>query len=181
MSNIFIIHGVGGHPQENWNNWLTQKLQALGHNVIVPQFPTPENQTLDNWLAVLDKYKKYLTPDMVFIGHSLGVAFTLSVLEKYPAKAAFLVAGFDCPPKNQFDESMKTFTEKKFDWNKIKSNCQNFMVFHSDNDPYVKLETGQKLADDLGVKLTLVKNAGHFNSAAGYDKFELLLEKILYS
>ncbi len=51
-------------------------------------------------------------------------------------------------------------------------------VFHSDNDPYVPLKKAEELAKNLGVKVSLVKNAGHFNEDAGYTKFELLLEKI---
>src|SRR3989344_4874506 len=94
MANVFIIHGVGGYPEENWFPWLKKQLEQLGHNVVVPQFPTPENQTLSSWLEVLEQYKQFLTPATIFVGHSLGVPFVLNILEKYPAKAAFLVAGF---------------------------------------------------------------------------------------
>ena len=59
MTNVFIFHGVGGHPEENWFPWLSKKLEALGCKVFIPQFPTPENQTLDNWLKILDNYKEY--------------------------------------------------------------------------------------------------------------------------
>jgi len=60
MANIFIFHGVNGSPEENWFPWLKGKLEADGHKVFVPQFPTPKNQTLDNWLKVLSEYKKYI-------------------------------------------------------------------------------------------------------------------------
>ncbi len=178
MANIFIIHGVEGYPKENWFPWLKTELEKLGHKVFVPQFPTPENQSLSNWLEVLEQYKEFLTPATILIGHSLGAPFVLNVLEKYPAKAAVLVAGFVGKAGNQFDEGMKTFAQKSFNWQQIKNNCQNFVVFHSDNDPYVKLEKGQEVAEHLGVEVTLVKSAGHFNKAAGYETFGLLLEKI---
>jgi predicted alpha/beta hydrolase family esterase len=73
---------------------------------------------------------------------------------------------------------MKTFAQKFFNWQRIKSNCKIFVVFHSDNDPYIKLEKGQEVAEYLGVGVTLVKGAGHFNKTAGYETFDLLLEKI---
>ena len=73
---------------------------------------------------------------------------------------------------------MKTFAQKSFDWQQIKSNCQNFVIFHSDNDPYIKLEKAQEVAEHLGAEVTLVKGAGHFNKATGYETFDLLLEKI---
>lgn len=178
MPTIFIIHGVEGHPEENWFPWLKHELEQLGHNVIVPQFPTPENQTLSHWLAVLEEYKELLTTDTIFIGHSLGAPFVLNILEKHPAKAAVLVAGFVGKAENQFDEGMKSFAQRTFDWETIKRNCSNFLIFHSDNDPYIKLEKAEQLATQLDIKINLVKNAGHFNTAAGYESFPLLLEKM---
>lgn len=52
------------------------------------------------------------------------------------------------------------------------------MIFHSNNDPYVPLKLAEKIAKNLKVKINIVKGAGHFNVLAGYNKFELLLEKI---
>ncbi len=178
MSTIFIIHGVGGHPKENWFPWLRQELEQLGKKVIIPQFPTPENQTLSSWLQTFEPYKDLITAETIFIGHSLGVAFILNLLEKYPAKAAILVSGFVGKVGNQFEDSMKTFAERSFDWQEIKNNCKNFLIFHSDNDPYVKLEKAHELADYLGAKVRLVPSGGHFNSDSGYTSFELLLDKI---
>jgi uncharacterized protein len=178
MANIFIIHGVGGSPEENWFPWLRKELEKLGHHVIVPQFPTPENQTLECWLKTLEEYKEFITPSTIFVGHSLGVAFILSVIEKYPINSSFFVAGFVGVAGNKFDDSMRTFTQKNFDWAQIKTNCKNFVIFHSDNDPYVKLKKADELAEHLGVKVNLVKGAGHFNKIAGYETFELLLKNI---
>ena len=178
MTNIFIIHGVLGSPEESWFPWLRQELRKLGHHVIVPQFPTPKNQTLTEWWRVMDQYKEFLTLETIVVGHSVGVAFLLNVIEKYPVKAAFFVSAFVGKAGNHFDDSMKTFSQKTFDWPAIKKNCKNFIVFHSNNDPYVKLEKGQELAKLLGVGVHLIKGAGHFNSAAGYDRFEKLLKEV---
>ena len=109
MTNIFIIHGVGGTPQENWFPWLKTELEQQGHHVIVPQFPTPEGQTLENWLKTLNNYEEFITLETIYVGHSLGVPFVLNILERFPAKAAFLVAGFVGLAGNKFDDSMKTF------------------------------------------------------------------------
>ena len=51
-------------------------------------------------------------------------------------------------------------------------------MFHSDNDPYVPIEKAHNLAKNLGVKPIIIKDAGHFNTKSGYDKFPLLLKKI---
>ncbi len=178
MANVFIIHGVAGHPGENWFPWLRRELESSGCRVFVPQFPTPENQTLDSWLEVLAGFGEFLDKDSIVVGHSLGVAFLLNVLERRKAKAAFLVAGFVGKAGNKFDPIMKTFSQRKFDWKAIKRNCRHFEVFHSDNDPYLPIERGKEVADRLGVKLTVVKGAGHFNEKSGYTTFPLLLESI---
>src|SRR5690349_20897890 len=107
MTNIFIIHGVGGTPEENWFPWLKTELEKRGHHVIVPQFPTPEGQTLENWLAVLKNYEEFIAPDSIFIGHSLGVHFVLDVAEIYKIGAAYLVATFYEPSDNKFDDMLR--------------------------------------------------------------------------
>lgn len=178
MATIFIIHGVEGHPEENWFPWLKAELKKRGNKVIVPQFPTPEGQTLENWLAVLKKYEADLTSDTILVGHSLGGCFILNVLECYSVKAAFLVAPVFGVLGNPFDESMKTFAQRNFDWPTLLANCPHFEIFHSDNDPYIKLERAEELGKHLNTSVTLIPGAGHFNASSGYSKFELLFEKI---
>lgn len=180
MTKVFIFHGTGGSPEENWFPWLKKELEKLGCKVIVPQFPTPENQTLENWFKVLDNYKNDIDENTILVGHSLGGAFLLRVLESLekPIKAAFLVATpIGIPPVKNW-KTDKPFTGHPFDWEKIESNAKKFFVYHSDNDPYVGLENGKQLAHNLGVELTFIPNSGHFNKSAGFLEFEDLLTKI---
>lgn len=174
-----IIHGTGGSPQENWFPWLKKKLEEKGQKVYVPQFPAYPNMNLTSWMDVFDDYKKYLDEDSILIGHSIGPAFILNVLEmlETPIKAAYLVAGFtgllDMP---QFDPLIKTISDRNFNWEKIKANCKHFYVYISDDDPYVPLEKGIALAKNLGVEPVILHGAGHINQGSGYTKFEELLE-----
>lgn len=181
MTNVFIIHGAYGHPKENWFPWLKSELEKLDCRVFIPQFPTPEDQSLETWLKVFEEYKQYLDEDSVVVGHSLGPAFLLDILEKLdkPVKATFFVSGFTGLSGNpDFDKINQSFVNKSFDWKKIKQNCPKFFVFHSDNDPYIPTEKAEDLAKNLDVAVIIVKNAGHFNKEAGYTKFNFLLEKI---
>ncbi|MCK5176588.1 MAG: serine hydrolase family protein, partial [Candidatus Aenigmarchaeota archaeon] len=170
MNNIFIIHGAYGNPKENWFPWLKSELEKSGCMVFVPEFPTPINQSLENWLKVFEDYKQYLSENSIVVGHSLGPAFLLNILEKSdkPIKAAFFISGFtSLLGDSDFDKINKSFVDKIFDWQKIKRNCPNFFVFHSDKDPYVSLEKAKELAKNLGVSVIIVKNAGHFNQKSG--------------
>jgi len=179
MKTAFIIHGVGGTPQENWFPWLKDELEKIGYQVFIPQFPTPEGQNLDNWLTTFKDYAKYINPESIIIGHSLGTPFSLAITENHKFKAVFSVAGFVGLTGNIFEEGMKTFTLHNFDWQKINANCEKFFIFNSDNDPYVKPEKGEQLKEYLkNSELITISGAGHFNESAGYTKFPQLLEKI---
>jgi predicted alpha/beta hydrolase family esterase len=178
--NAFIFHGTAGYPEENWFPGLKEKLQARGYQVFVPQFPTPEGQSLKAWLKILKPLMNKINCDTILIGHSLGGIFTLKLLEQLmqPVKLAVMVgtpigAGF---VKNYAQD--EKFAGFDFNWSKIKSNSKNFIVYQSDNDPYVGLENGEELATHLGVDLSFILNAGHFNKAAGYLNFNELYNKI---
>jgi len=181
MSTVFIFHGTGGHPGENWFPWLKEKLEAAGHSAIVPKFPTPEGQSLQSWLAVFDKYKDKVDEQTIFVAHSLGCIFLLRVLEKLPhlVRAAIFVSapvGVE-PIKNYAGD--KAFSDGfDFDWQNIKAKALQFLVFHSDDDPYISLGNGEKLAKELAIPLTFIPHAGHFNAKAGFTIFPQLLQKL---
>jgi len=179
--NIIIIHGSYGRPDENWFPWLKAELEKLNCNVLVPKFPTPEGQSLDAWMKILNEYNYYFDSNMIMIGHSLGVALILRKLEllNKPIKASFLVAGATGKIGNEtFDKINASFFEGGFNWSIVRKNSKHFFVYHSDNDPYLPLKLGEELAKNLNVKLILVKGAGHFNEKAGYTKFPLIFDDI---
>ncbi len=179
--NFVIIHGVYANPESNWFSWLKKELESKGHEVIVPNFPTPINQSLESWSMAIQKYESSVSCETVLIGHSLGAAFILSYLENSnkKIKAAFLVAGFHKLAASPYDRINRTFVDKEFNWEKIKNNCKKFFLFASDNDQYISLGLSKELAQNLGAKLIIIHNGGHLNKQAGYSKFPELLDCIL--
>ena len=182
QTNVFIFHGTEGYPEENWFPWLKEKLEAKGCKVFVPQFPTPPvvPAKLSEWFDVLKDYEQYINENTIIVGHSLGGTFTLKLLEqlKHKVKGVFFVGtAIGIKPIFNYDRDL-SFSGFNFDWKSIKTKAQNFFVFHSDNDPYVTLPNGEKLAKELSVNLTFIPTAGHFNAKAGYLSFPQLLEKI---
>jgi predicted alpha/beta hydrolase family esterase len=180
MTNIYIFHGTHGYSGENWFPWLKEELEKLGCRVIVPDFPTPENQTLESWFQVLDKYKEFYDSNTILVGHSLGGAFALRVIEKFDVmiKAVFLISSPSGIVPSKFPGADKTdlpFVGEKFDWFKIKNKVGSVVVFQSDNDPYIDHKNTEDISKNLGAELIVVPNAGHFNEKAGYTKFDLLL------
>lgn len=180
MVKFILIHGSYGYPEENWFPWLSSRLNELGHEVIIPKFPTPENQELDIWMEILDEYIEDIDEETIFVAHSLGPSFIFSVLEKIDVKvkACFFIAGFVGLLGLEIDSICKSFVGKEFDWNKINGNCEKFVLMASDNDPYVPIEKGEFLAEKLNTDLKIITGAGHFNEIAGYKEFEELLKEI---
>jgi len=182
MKNAFIFHGTEGHPEENWFPWLKQELEKKRYTVFVPHFPSPPiiPAKIEQWFDVLKNHEQHINKDTILIGHSLGGIFTLRVLEKlqHSVKAAIFVGTpIGVRPILNYERD-SSFSGFSFDWKSILKNAHHFLVFQSDDDPYVSLENGKELAKNLGVALNFVPNAGHFNKRAGYTKFDLLLEKM---
>jgi len=183
MTNIFIFHGTEGYPEENWFPWLKKELGAKGGQIFVPQFPTPPvvPAKIAEWFDVLKDYEQYLNEETILIGHSLGGVFALRILEKlkHPVKAVFLTGTpIGVRPILNYERD-NSFSGFSFNWPIIKANAKYFAVFQSDNDPFVSLGNGQALAYNLGVELSFIPNAGHFNKKAGCLKFEELLDKVI--
>lgn len=174
MPSVFIFHGALDTPESNWIPWLRESLVQHGWDVVVPTFPTPKGQNLQNWLHVFEKYAPRIREDSILVGHSTGAAFILSVVEQLPSriKAAFLVGGFidalqstPLVEKEHLNELVRTFIAKDFDWASIRDHCGHFHVFHSENDAYTPLPRAEHMAALLGAKLHVLRDRGHFNSA----------------
>lgn len=179
----FIFHGTEGYPEENWFPWLKERLEEQGLQVFVPQFPTPPvvAAKIEEWFEVLKDYEQHITEETILIGHSLGGLFALRVLERLdrPVRASFFVGTpIGITPIANYDRD-SSFSGFDFDWETIRRNAGKPTVFQSDDDPWVGLGNGEGLAKALGVELSFVPNAGHFNAKAGYLEFPLLLETIL--
>lgn len=176
----FIFHGSCGNPGKHWYPWLKEELEERELQVFAPQFPIDgAEQNMENWLETLEPLKDQL-PGSILVGHSLGAPFILDILNfwDHDVKAAFLVSGFEGHVEVEEEPYINDFSDRDFNWEKIRSQCGSFRVIHSDNDPYLPLHIAQRLADKLGVELTLVEGAEHFQKKLGYGKFDLLLEMI---
>ncbi len=178
---VVIIHGSSGNPEENWFPWLATEVKKLGHDAIVPRFPTPEGQNLVNWSATFKQQVGTVSETMIMVGHSLAPGFILNLLEKsdVAVKGTFLVSGFlGTLGLDAFDPINESFVCGDFDWERIRRTAGEVHVYNSNNDPYVPLEKGNELAEHLGVELTVIEHGGHINADAGFRSFPRLLEDL---
>ncbi len=187
MRTVFIIFGSYGHTKENWFPWLKDELEKQDCKVYIPDFPihsnTDNNHQLGEWLAEFDKYKKFVNKDSIIVAHSRGCTFAFHLLPYLGIKidSLYLVGPFvdyfRWRPKVYY--TFDTFQSKPFLWVRIKELAKHIEVYQSTND-IIPVSEGTLVADNLGAKLNVIKNAGHFNVANDkkFVKFPLLLEHI---
>jgi len=180
MPTAFFFHGTGGHSKENWFPWMQSELTKRGYDTVIPDFPNADAPHPNAWYPVIDSLLSEVESDTVVIGHSLGGAVALRFLERADTvvNTVALVSPTLGIPPIKYIEGDHPFLEGGFDWETIRTRARHFIVFHSDTDPYVCMENGKKAAEQLGVSLSFVPNAGHFNSIAGFESFPQLLREL---
>ena len=158
-------------------------MEADGVEVLRPRFPTPVNQSLDSWL---DAYRRAVDrlpqAPTILVGHSLGAAFALRLVERAhrPFAGLFLAAGFIGPlGLPDYDAINRSFFSDPFDWVGIAARkgrvCR---CWAGDDDPYVPLSRSRALADELQVSLEIVAGGGHLNGETGFVAFPQILDGI---
>jgi len=180
---FFLIHCWGGNGRSCWSGWLSDELKVLSpaSRVLLPDFPNTNAPRLDEWLLEIHRHvKKFDEKDeWVLIGHSLGCPTILRLLEAFGKNervcAVILVAAF---AKDLGFKETRNFFEKDFDWDKIKKGCGKFIVINSDNDPFIELDEGKRVAKLLGAELVVEHGAGHINEGSGFGPYPRLLEII---
>lgn len=194
-----IFHGSFGTPDDNWYPQLREKLEDLDQDVLIPQFPkedwetltkkgpktASQNQNLKNWLITFEKeilphIKK--ADKICFIGHSISCVFILHVVNKFKLKldSAIFVSPFmdflNHKKFWQFDHVNRTFYKTDFDFAKIRRFIPVSYVLYSSNDPYVNLNHSILFAKALDSSIIFVKKAGHMNAEVDMHTFPLVLE-----
>lgn len=118
--------------------------------------------------------------DTILVGHSSGAVAILSLLENLNIQIdkAILVAGFI---DNLNWDALDNLFKKPFNWEKIKKNAKEFVLIHSDNDPYVPLSHGKFLQEKLDGRLIVIKGQKHFSVTSYGEKYKKfpLLKKLL--
>lgn len=181
MKKALIFHGTMGSPDGNWFPWLQEELMLQEWQVAVPKLPTPEGQTLENWITALEEQVPGYADADLLIGHSCGATFCLRLIEKklITPKQAILVSTVKTKINNEeYDALNHSFIEPNFNWQTIKNSGTSFTLIHGDNDPYVPLNQPEAIADALDITLHMMKDGGHLNAESGFTDFPEILDFI---
>ena len=182
MKRIFIIHGWGYTPRNNFYPWLKSELEKLGYEVFCPAMPDTDTPVIEAWV---DHLKELVgTPDKNthFIGHSIGCQTILRYLETVSTpvgKAVFVAGWFDLKNMESKEEEdiAEPWIKTPIDIAKVKRVLPSSTLIISDNDPFGAFEENKKRFAELGSKIVVLHDAGHFTKDDGYTKLPEALEE----
>ena len=93
MKTALIIHGVEGHSGVHWQQWLHDELIRIGYKVMMPTFPHPDHPDRFERLQTARKLVgKTDVSKLTIVGHSLGVATALDLIETVGKKIDTLIS-----------------------------------------------------------------------------------------
>lgn len=177
-----IIYGTECDDKTAWIPWLKEQLTSAGEgysNCLIPNLPTPENQNFKSWSKILNNTK--IDEDDIIVAWSTGAIFIVRYLyeNKLKVKKLILISGFNNYIGNVpvVDNINKSFFIK--DLSVAKNISKKIICIKSDKDPFITQDALNDFADKLEATIINIKNGGHFNLNAGYDKFPQLLDIIL--
>lgn len=167
MKRAIIIHCWGGAANYAWYPWAKSKLEEQGYQVTVPDMPNTDEPQLTEWLPTLQGLIGQPDEELVLIGHSLGTVTIMRYLETLPAdqqiNKVILVAGFT----DQLGyRELDNFFETRLSFKDIKPHAKNgFVVIQSDDDPFISVQYGIRLKEELDAKLIIKHSAKHMSGA----------------
>lgn len=167
---IVFIHGYTASHLADWYPNISQELDKLGIDYLVPDLPGGEHPHAIEWLETLHKEISTITKPIVLVGHSLGTRTALLYLDKYKPKIekVFLIAAFANRLTNaqrKGGNAYPDFFEHVINLEKIKPLVKEFIVIHSKDDNSIPFEQGMEIARDLNAKLITVEGRQHMSDS----------------
>lgn len=160
------MHGKDTNPDDKWYPWLSEEMKEREIEYVAPILPHAHDPQMAEWLYEVKK----TNPDeeTILIGHSRGGVAILRYIELLSegkkVKKVILIATNSGSSKNVpiTETNYGFYTQQGYDFEKIKKHCDNFVVMHSKDDPWVSYSAGVENAKGLNAKFLSFENYEHF-------------------
>lgn len=183
---VFIVHGWGSSPKEDWFPWIVGELKKKDFVVRVLKMPHTNHPKIKSWVGSLKKAVGKPDENTYLIGHSIGCQTIMRYLETIKLKVGgiLLVAGWFTLRKpletKEEDKIVKPWLETPINIAKVKSRSRSFVAILSDNDPVVPLTHNAKSYRTLlGAKVIILKKKYHIDGNNNILKLPIAVKEIV--
>lgn len=180
------LHGWWGDSSENWLPWLKKELENKVENLFIPNLPNTNNPVLEEQLDYINIYSSDFSKWWNIIGHSLGCQLALKFVEENNISNSTIILVAPTYPNLALElteilwdsyETLKKYYDTTNDFEKINKLNNEFIVFLSDNDPYINMENAKNFYSNLeNIKFVEFSKKGHFNKSAGVLELREVLD-----
>ena len=156
LPRVVIIPGNGCSSvlNSNWYRFMQKELLQTNKfsEVILQDMPDPFQARESIWLPFIRNQLK-LDGNTIFIGHSSGAVAGLRILEETKLLGCVLVAACytDLGDKG---ERLSGYYNRPWKWDKIKSNSEWILQYHSLDDPFIPIQEANHIAASVGSTYT---------------------------
>ena len=153
-SKYVILHGYKSRPDRPRWLWIKAELEKLGHEVIIPALPSPDEPIEGEWVNTALRATDF-DERTILVGHSLGAVAAMKTLQKLNEKIAGLVL-IDPAIASDFPGAKERPFWKTFNWDidykKLASLTKHRLVL-SDLQETQRVPYLEQLAPKLEAKL----------------------------
>lgn len=185
MVRAFLVHGWGGGPKTDWLPWMAKQLRELGHKVSVPKMPNTNKPVMHKWIAALALTVGTPDKETILVGHSIGCQTILRYVSILPegqkiGKIVLVAPWIKLKSCEDEEKSVaEPWEETPINWKGIRTHCKDITCFFSTNDQYVSVGEAKIFEKNLGAKIIIEKNKGHFSRGEGIVEVPSVLKAIL--
>jgi len=183
---ILALHWWWGNPEENWLPWLKKEVEFKTEDLFIPNLPNTQNPVIEEQLDYINIYSSDFSESGNIIGHSLGCQLALKFVEENNISNSTIILVAPTYPNLALElteilwdsyETLKKYYDTTNDFEKINKLNNEFIVFLSDNDPYINMENAKKYYSNLeNIKFIEFSKKGHFNESAWVLELEEILD-----
>lgn len=182
MKNVMLIHGFNGIPKIY--EYFKEILSKRGYNVIIPEFPTRTDITIDRFFQVFDKYESSFNNELIVIAHSIGNAMFIKYIAKSNLNVGMYIslAGFGEPfitegrddLNNTISPTSISNDEKEKFVNLVK---ERWSIYSNDDHivPYTILKGFPKMINSHPM---LIEGIGHMGKKSGLETLPQVIKII---
>lgn len=166
---VLILHGWGGSDAPHWQSELASEIAKNYGTVSFPLLDNCHFPSKNRWVKQVKRILEEFKPTTV-VCHSLAntLWFWLCQEEIIEVERLIMVSP---PSLSTTEATIKTFFPCAIPQNIY---AKEIELIVSDSDPWINLDEAKEMADSVGAKYQVIKDAGHINADSGYGKWNLI-------